>query len=554
MHFPVPASTLGLGLSFNLNPFEWSTPGYVVAIAVLLLLHQLAPRGGQWYVRLGREMLLITPAVFVYFAVRGVVVAREEVAFRNADSIIGLQSRLGIFHEPTLQGWILGSDLLVRTVNWIYIWGHWPVVVGTLIWLIVRRPDTFSVYRNAFLISGIIAMFVFATFPVAPPRLVDDIDVVDTVTEQSSSYRVLQPPALTNPYAAMPSLHFGWNLLMGIAIVREARLRPFRLFGYAMPAMMFLGIVLTANHYILDGLAGGLLVLVSLWFSIAILRVRGFDVWRRDKDDIRDDTVRVPAGGEGPVNGHPLLVTRPPVLIAHRAGNNLDVARNTAAAGVDIVEADLWLYQGRLEVRHSKTIGPLPLRCDRWWIQFYPPPCLQLEDLLRGVDTNTTIMLDLKGRHPDLPQRLLEVCRRERPGQQILVCSRTWTYLEVLRHEPDVDVVYSIGNRRQLTQAWKMLEQEGYDAVSIHNELLTPETTRKLLERVPAIITWPINDRVKLELVNNLGVTGVISDSLELLSEIAHENGRDPAVIAGRDAQFTSSSHEELPGVRCRAG
>jgi glycerophosphoryl diester phosphodiesterase len=360
---------------------------------------------------------------------------------------------------------------------------------------------------------------------VAPPRLMPEIDVVDTVTEQSSSYRVFQPPALTNPYAAMPSLHFGWNLLMGIAIVREARSRPFRLFGYVMPVMMFLGIVLTANHYLIDGIAGGLLVLASLWASIALLRVRGFDVWRsgRDFEDSGNDRIRRPAPDVSAAADHPLVNTPRPITVAHRAGNDIALARHAAEAGVDIVEADLWLYQGRLEVRHSKTIGRLPLRWDRWWIKFWPPPVLELDVLLRSLDPNTTVMLDLKGRHPDLPGRLLETCRRVRSGKRILVCSQTWLLLEQLRHEPDVSVIYSIGNQRQLARAWSMLEREGYDAVSIHNELLDFQTTPRLLERVSAIITWPINDHARLERVRNLGVTGVISDSLDLLREIEQE-------------------------------
>jgi hypothetical protein len=505
------------------NPFEWSTITYLIVISLLLIAHRQIPRGGTWYYRLARELLLITPAVFLYFTVRGIVVAREAIAYENAESIIQLQSWLGIFHEPTLQTWILGSDLLVKLANWVYIWGHWPVVVGTLIWLIVRYPRSFSLYRNAFLISGIIAMFIFALYPVAPPRLMPDLDVVDTVTEQSNSYRLLQPPTLTNPYAAMPSLHFGWNLLMGIALVREARSRPARLFGYIMPVMMYLGIVLTANHYLLDGIAGGVLVLGSLWISVALLRSRGFDVWRTDRNSEGAQYT-----GAGPVSAidHPLVSLPKPVTIAHRAGNDKVLVNRAATMGIDIVEADVWHYQGRLEVRHSKTIGRLPLRWDRWWIKFWPPPALELDELLRTLDPNTTIMLDLKGRHPDLPGKLLDVCRRERPGRQILACSQTWEFLEQLRHEPDVAVIYSIGNQRQLRRAWPMLAREGYDAVSIHNELLTPETTRALLERVSAIITWPINDHTALERVTHLGVTGVISHSFDLLREIEEQKSR----------------------------
>jgi glycerophosphoryl diester phosphodiesterase len=217
---------------------------------------------------------------------------------------------------------------------------------------------------------------------------------------------------------------------------------------------------------------------------------------------------------------HPLVGATPLVTIAHRAGNSIELARKAAYAGVDIVEADLWLYDGRLEVRHSKTIGPLPLRWDRWWIRLFPPQCLDLETLLCELDPGTTVMLDLKGRNPELPGKLLEVCRRIRPGRQILVCSQTWPMLEQLRHEPDVAVIYSIGNRRQLARSWTMLEREGYEAVSIHRDLLTPESTRQLFARVPAIITWPINDHVRLERVRSLGVTGIISDSLELLHEV----------------------------------
>ena len=101
------------------------------------------------------------------------------------------------------------------------------------------------------------------------------LDVVDTVTTRSYAYRVLQPPDLTNPYAAMPSLHFGWNLLMGIAIFREARRVGIKLLGILMPVAMFFAIVFTSNHYILDGLAGGVLVLMSLLTVTMLPTIRG---------------------------------------------------------------------------------------------------------------------------------------------------------------------------------------------------------------------------------------------------------------------------------------
>jgi membrane-associated phospholipid phosphatase len=114
------------------------------------------------------------------------------------------------------------------------------------------------------LLSGGIGLFVFVLYPVAPPRLAE-LGLVDTVTEYSTSYRVLQPPAFVNQYAAMPSLHVGWDLLMGIALVTWSSHLLVRAVGVALPTLMAISVVLTANHYIIDAVAGIALVLVCLW-------------------------------------------------------------------------------------------------------------------------------------------------------------------------------------------------------------------------------------------------------------------------------------------------
>jgi len=215
-----------------------------------------------WYIL--REAGIIAIAVFLYFYVRGLVHAKRDVAFGHAHDIVDLEKALGIFREEDLQDLVTRHDWLVATINGIYIYGHWPVVIGTLTWVIWKHPAEYSRYRNALLLSGAVGLVVFATFPVAPPRFLPEYGFWDSVTAESSAYRVLQPPALTNPYAAMPSLHFGWNLLMGIAWIRLARLPVGKLFGWLMPPLMFAAIVLTANHYILDGIAGGSLATLGL--------------------------------------------------------------------------------------------------------------------------------------------------------------------------------------------------------------------------------------------------------------------------------------------------
>jgi hypothetical protein len=253
--------------AFQWNPFYWDSAPILVLILSAFLLRFALPANGRrrWY--LLHELLLVIPAALFYFLVRGLVNARGSDAEAHAQRVIDLEQRLGIFRELELQELILDSRITVNMVNWVYIWGHWPLITLIVLWMVLRHRDAFPLYRSAFLISGAIGMVIFALYPVAPPRLMPDLEFVDTVTQQSRSYRVFQPPALTNPYAAMPSLHFGWNLLMGVAVVRQSRTIRAKALGALMPCAMFASIVLTGNHYILDGIVGGVIVVVALLLS-----------------------------------------------------------------------------------------------------------------------------------------------------------------------------------------------------------------------------------------------------------------------------------------------
>ncbi len=85
------------------------------------------------------------------------------------------------------------------------------------------------------------------------------------MSEQSLAYRVLQPPAFVNQYAAMPSLHAGWDLLVGLAIAGAAGSLWLRVAGYLLPVLMVAAVILTGNHYLVDVVAGLALALIGLW-------------------------------------------------------------------------------------------------------------------------------------------------------------------------------------------------------------------------------------------------------------------------------------------------
>ncbi len=209
------------------------------------------------------EAVLITSAVVAYFGVRGLTEGSAAEAVANAWRIVDLERALGINWEPQLQELVLVRHVLVTAVNWVYIWGHWPVIAAIALWLFFFRRPLYLLYRNAFLVSGGAGLVIFALFPVGPPRLID-LGTIDTVTQYSRAYRVLQPPAFVNQYAAMPSLHLGWDLLICMALFQSTRWRPARVFALLLPPAMFAAIVLTANHYIVDGVAGIALALTGL--------------------------------------------------------------------------------------------------------------------------------------------------------------------------------------------------------------------------------------------------------------------------------------------------
>jgi len=214
------------------------------------------------------EFLIIVPAYLLYSLVRGTVDGRTQEAFQRATALVDVEQAMGIFWEAEFQSLILTWDVAVRAVNTIYVWGHLPVLIAIAIWLFVCHRHRYPMFRNAFLISGGIGLFLFWLLPTAPPRYLQYWGFVDTAVE-SGSYYVFQSPAFVNQYAAMPSLHFGWSLLAAVAIFANLR-APYRYVAFVMPVLSLAGIVLTANHFFLDAVAGGAVAMLGLWLAVQL--------------------------------------------------------------------------------------------------------------------------------------------------------------------------------------------------------------------------------------------------------------------------------------------
>jgi PAP2 superfamily len=224
-----------------------------------------------------REVLIIVLAALVYAGVRVLTEGDSREAVANGRRILRLEHALHIQWESGLQAQVLAREWLATLADWVYIWGFWPVLAAAAIFLYARHRDEYVLLRNAVFISGLIGFVFFALLPVAPPRLADP-SVVDTIREHTTWYRTMQPIKLTNQYAAMPSLHVGWSVLVGIALARAIRHPAAYAFAALMPTAMALAVVVTANHYVADVLVGGAVAGTAL--AIA-LRLRSLSVARR---------------------------------------------------------------------------------------------------------------------------------------------------------------------------------------------------------------------------------------------------------------------------------
>ncbi len=227
------------------------------------------------------ELVLILSALPLYYMVRGQAHERIDDAVQRGISIVNFEKSLGIFWEVQLQSWILPYDWMVTLLNGFYLYGHLPIIGVLAVWMYFWHRPQYLLMRNAFLLSGAIGLVIFLNFPTAPPRLLGthgiEMGFVDTIFREYHTGRPDTPSFFVNEYAAMPSLHLGWNLLAGIAVWQATKNVFLRTFAVVMPLAMYADIVLTANHYIVDGVAGFGVMLTGLAIAVVgrwlVLRV-----------------------------------------------------------------------------------------------------------------------------------------------------------------------------------------------------------------------------------------------------------------------------------------
>ncbi|MGC5035467.1 phosphatase PAP2 family protein [Streptomyces sp. DT190] len=234
-------------------------------------LHRLrSPRRPRFWF----EILLIAVSYWTYSLVRNAVPEQRAEALRNADWIWQAEQRLGIAVEETVNHAANSVTWLIIGMNYYYATLHFVVTLGVLVWLYRRHPGRYAATRLVLFATTAVALVGYYLYPLAPPRLMNGGDFVDTVMVHQTwgSMASGDLKNMSNQYAAMPSMHIGWSVWCGLTIFALATIPWVRVLGLLYPALTLVVIVATANHFWLDAV-GGVLCLAfgfgtaRLWYG-----------------------------------------------------------------------------------------------------------------------------------------------------------------------------------------------------------------------------------------------------------------------------------------------
>ncbi|MFD0416441.1 phosphatase PAP2 family protein [Streptomyces sp. NPDC127108] len=219
---------------------------------------------------LARELLLVVGLFLVYKFGRQLANGHTAEAFRNAHRVWDAERFLRLPGEGSVQDVLLSGDSLVHVANTYYATVHFPATLLFLVWLYVRRPRHYVWARRILAVLTAAALALHLAFPLAPPRLLEVAHLVDTAQKYGPSVYAAEPAtdSMANQFAAMPSLHFGWALMVAVGLIVATSSR-WRWLWLLHPLLTLFVIVGTANHYWLDALAAAAL----LGIALAVIRL-----------------------------------------------------------------------------------------------------------------------------------------------------------------------------------------------------------------------------------------------------------------------------------------
>ncbi len=217
------------------------------------------------------EAVVVLALYALYELARGLVVGNTAEADRHAHRLVAFERWLHLFLEANVQHAALALPGLTSLLGIAYLTLHLAVTAGVLLWLHRRQPAAFAFVRTTLLFASGLAVVGYLVYPTAPPRLAG-IGIVDTVSNGHVDLNGGLVSSLYNPYAAVPSMHIGYALLVGASLLRHGRRRLVRALAALYPPFVLLVIVATGNHFFFDAATGALVVGLAAALAALLMR------------------------------------------------------------------------------------------------------------------------------------------------------------------------------------------------------------------------------------------------------------------------------------------
>jgi membrane-associated phospholipid phosphatase len=217
---------------------------------------RLVPRGWPDAIR---QLLLFALAYYGYRIVRGLFDDKAGLAAWNATKVIWLEHKLHFFVEPSIQAWATSTGWLIGFASWMYLNSHFVITVGVIVWLYMFRNESFYFVRNMMMVAMGLALVGYYIYPTAPPRLMPEWGFTDSVARFTHVSETNTPVnALLNLYAAVPSMHVAFALMVGWPLARLVKPRPLKVIWSLYPLLVTFVVVATGNHFLTDAILGAI--------------------------------------------------------------------------------------------------------------------------------------------------------------------------------------------------------------------------------------------------------------------------------------------------------
>jgi membrane-associated phospholipid phosphatase len=214
-----------------------------------------------------RQWLLFAGAYYLYRIVRGLVDGHPNVAYQHARDIVNFERGLHSFIEVDVQRWAIDHSVFIHVANWMYVNSHFLVTTTFLIWLYVARNHAYYFVRNMFMVAMVFALIGYVAFPAAPPRFLPEWGFQDTVSDFFGNAASQTASVLYNPYAAVPSMHVAFALMIAVPAVQLVRRRALKIAWSFYPLLVTFVVISTGNHFWLDAALGAVVAACSAFLA-----------------------------------------------------------------------------------------------------------------------------------------------------------------------------------------------------------------------------------------------------------------------------------------------